>query len=150
MREVIKSIREFNRFYVNLMGILNANLFDSDYSLTESRIIFEIDAKRNLNARDLKKLLQIDEGYLSRLISRLMKREIISKKKSITDKRVSYLNLTDKGEALLAKINLDADKQLEDLLEKVKENDLEKITKNMIELKAILSKTELSKENRIN
>ena len=41
-QETINQIREFNRFYTVLFGFLNRNYLDSNYSVTETRILFEL------------------------------------------------------------------------------------------------------------
>jgi DNA-binding MarR family transcriptional regulator len=87
--------------------------------LIESRIIFEIDKYGETTARKLKNLLFIDEGYLSRLISKLVKDGIISKiskSRFKTDKRLYILTQTDNGRELLNEINAKTDQQIETLL----------------------------------
>jgi DNA-binding MarR family transcriptional regulator len=140
MIHVIQSVRKFNRFYVNLFGLLQNSLFDFDYSLTESRIIFEIDAARVLNARKLKDMLFIDEGYLSRIINRLVRDEIIKKEQSQTDKRIHNLSLTNKGVELLQKINAKADIQMENILQKLTPEEQSRIGEIVTELENLFEK----------
>lgn len=140
MINVIQSVRKFNRFYVNLFGLLQNSLFDFDYSLTESRIIFEIDAAGVLNARKLKDMLFIDEGYLSRIINRLVRDEIIKKEQSQTDKRIHNLSLTEKGIELLHKINTKADIQMENILQKLTPEEQSRIGEIVTELKDLFEK----------
>jgi hypothetical protein len=37
----VAAVREFNRFYTNVIGLLREGLLDTPYSLTEARILFE-------------------------------------------------------------------------------------------------------------
>jgi len=141
MDEIIQSVRDFNRFYVNLLGLLKNNVLDLDYSLTECRIVFEIDLHKDLTARKLKELLAIDEGYLSRLINNLVKDQIISKTQSETDKRVYHLHVTEKGKNLLNVVNDKSNNQIHDLLQYLKPNDQLRVAEIMSELKHILSNT---------
>ena len=147
MINVIQSVRKFNRFYVNLFGLLQNSLFDFDYSLTESRIIFEIDAARVLNARKLKDMLLIDEGYLSRIINRLVRDEIIKKEQSQTDKRIHNLSLTKKGIELLQKINAKADIQMENILQKLTAEEQSRIGEIVTELKDLFEKATKNSDN---
>lgn len=140
MLSVILSVRKFNRFYVNLLGLLQNSLFDLDYSLTEVRIIFEIDNAGILNARKLKDLLFIDEGYLSRIINRLVKDRIVKKEPSQTDKRIFNLSLTASGIELLQKINKKADSQMENILQDLTLEDQHRIGLLADELKNLLEK----------
>lgn len=137
MKELVKSVRDFNRFYVNLIGILQNNLFDLNYSLTESRIIFEIGTGSEITASKLKNLLFIDEGYLSRLIGTLVKNGMVCKSQSKTDRRVHFLSLTKKGKNLLDEINIKSDKQIEGLLTNLNPKDQSRVAEIMAELKNI-------------
>jgi DNA-binding MarR family transcriptional regulator len=150
MINVIQSVRKFNRFYVNLFGLLQNSLFDFDYSLTESRIIFEIDAERVLNARKLKDMLFIDEGYLSRIINRLVRDEIIKKEQSETDKRIHNLSLTEKGIELLHKINAKADIQMGNILQKLTPEEQFRIGEIVTELKDLFEKAIKNSDEIIN
>ena len=71
--DVIIDIRGFNRFYTNMLGLLNANIGSSDYSLTETRIIYEISKTEKCSANQLSNILRIDTGYLSRILKKLEK-----------------------------------------------------------------------------
>ena len=67
--------------------------------------MFEIYYKPTITARQIKEIVQIDEGYLSRLISKLVKHGIIVKAKSKNDKREYSLTLTLKGKETFLKLN---------------------------------------------
>src|SRR5258706_9393718 len=102
---IISKIREFNRFYTNITGLINNHILESDYSLTEVRIIFEIYHNPTITARKIMETIQVDEGYLSRLISSLIKRKIVIRKKSKEDGRVYALALSAKGEKIFLQLN---------------------------------------------
>ena len=40
--ERVTAVREFNRFYTNVLALLREGLLDTPYSLTEARVIFEL------------------------------------------------------------------------------------------------------------
>lgn len=140
MNEVVKSVRDFNRLYVNLIGVLQNNLFDLNYSLIECRIIFEIGLSGEISARQLKDLLFIDEGYLSRLIGNLVRNGLISKSQSKKDKRIHILSLTVKGQNLLEEINRKSDDQIEGLMNNLSGIDQNRVAEIMEELKLIFGK----------
>ena len=104
-KDTINKIREFNRFYTSMIGVTNNHILQSKYSLTEVRAMHEIYHHPNITARQLKEIIRIDEGYLSRLIGKLVKRKIISKKKSNDDKRIFSLTLTRTGESIFLTLN---------------------------------------------
>ena len=65
---VITQIREFNRFYTVLLEFLNRNYLDSGYSITETRILFELKQNCQMSANRLIEMLHLDKSYISRLI----------------------------------------------------------------------------------
>lgn len=95
----IEQIREFNRFYTRLLGLLNEGLFKSQYNLMEARIIYELGEVEHLVASQLGQMLSVDAGYLSRVLSKLIKAGIISRTPNSQDKRQSLLSLSITGEA---------------------------------------------------
>jgi DNA-binding MarR family transcriptional regulator len=109
-KDVISKLRAFNRFYTSIIGVANNHILESDYSLTEVRVMYEIYYTPGITARRLKEIIQVDEGYLSRLICRLQNKKLISKKQSKEDNRFYSLTLSAKGE----KIFLSLDKRSSD------------------------------------
>ncbi|HXL56601.1 MAG TPA: helix-turn-helix domain-containing protein, partial [Chitinophagaceae bacterium] len=95
--KIIGEIRAFNRFYTNIIGVLVNHILNTDYSLTEARILFEIYNNDNCTARTIKNIIKIDEGYLSRIIDKLVKQKLIKKQQSKLDGRVYILILTSFG-----------------------------------------------------
>lgn len=95
----IEQIRQFNRFYTHLMGLLNEGLFKSQYNLMEARIIYELGEEDHLVASQLRQMLNVDAGYLSRVLNKLTKAGIITRAANSQDKRQSLLSLSAVGEA---------------------------------------------------
>lgn len=95
--KTINEIRKFNRFYTVNMGFLDSGYLDTEYSIAETRILFEIKMHEKCIQSDIAKTLHIDKSYLSRLIKRFDKNGLIEKDKSSEDKRAAYLVLTEKG-----------------------------------------------------
>lgn len=93
----IREIRRFNRFYTVNMGLLDSGYLDTEYSVAEIRILFEIKSGEKCIQSDIVKTLHIDKSYLSRIINGFYKSGLIDKVKSDKDKRISYIVLTEKG-----------------------------------------------------
>jgi len=137
MKEIIRSVRDFNRFYVELLGVMKNRFLGLDCSLTELRIIFEIDNSERITAREIKEKLSLDEGYVSRLVKKMAKEKIVFRKQSPNDKRTYFLCLTEKGREVAKQIDERSDSQVEEILSNLDTDGKTKIVKAMTEIKNI-------------
>jgi DNA-binding MarR family transcriptional regulator/N-acetylglutamate synthase-like GNAT family acetyltransferase len=144
--ERIGKIRSFNRFYTNLLGLLDKNLLKSAYSLTEVRIMFELNHLSTSTASELVRLLNLDPAYLSRILANFQKKNIIQKERSNEDMRIQYLSLTSKGQQVISELQERANEQIETLLVNVTEQDKNQLVSAMGTIKRIL-KAETEKLN---
>jgi hypothetical protein len=79
-QEFIEKIRSFNRFFTNIIGLLNRHFLDGPFSLTEGRVLYEIYHTGDCSAKKIRANIVIDEGYLSRIIdTRILRRQINEK-----------------------------------------------------------------------
>ena len=101
----IAAIRSFNRFYTRRIGVIEPRLLDSPWSLQEARLIYEIAHRRTCTATDLVRDLGLDAGYVSRTLQGLQRRQIVSRKPSKNDGRVTEVALTAKGNAAFAELD---------------------------------------------
>lgn len=92
--------RKFNRFYTNVLGFLNEHIYDSPFSLTETRILFEIHNTADCTAKLIQDTLGLDRGYVSRILKRFEKENMVYKKRSEEDSRNHYIYLTSFGESI--------------------------------------------------
>ena len=67
----ILSVRQFNRFYTHAFGFLQKRILGSAYSLIEARVLYEVANDKGCYAKDISKALDIDRGYLSRILKKL-------------------------------------------------------------------------------
>ena len=95
----IATFRRFNRFYTRQIGALNVGFLDSDFSLSEVRVLYELAHRPGLNATDLVAELGIDAGYLSRMLQALQRRGLVHRRRSQRDGRARLLELTARGRA---------------------------------------------------
>jgi DNA-binding MarR family transcriptional regulator/N-acetylglutamate synthase-like GNAT family acetyltransferase len=95
----ISAIREFNRFYTQKIGVLRDGLLDSEHTLAEARVLYEIAHRERPLASDLVRDLALDAGYLSRILGKFVRRGWVTRARSTDDARKSHLHLTAKGRA---------------------------------------------------
>ena len=95
--ERIAAVRGFNRYYTRQIGVLRKRFLDSPYSLSEARVLHEIATKQSPTASDIARNLDLDAGYLSRVLRNFERRGLIRKRTSPKDGRQSHLTLTPRG-----------------------------------------------------
>jgi DNA-binding MarR family transcriptional regulator/GNAT superfamily N-acetyltransferase len=115
----ISSVRSFNRFYTHKIGVIEPLLLNSPWSLQEARIIYEIAHRQICTASDLVRELGLDAGYVSRTLQGLQRRQIVSRKPSKDDGRVSEIALTARGKAAFAELDKRSRDSIGALLEKL-------------------------------
>ena len=89
----VAAVRAFNRFYTRRIGLLQGEILESPYSLTQVRVLYELAHTPNLSATDLGDLLGLDPGYLSRILRGFEHHGLITRTRTSTDKRRSVLGL---------------------------------------------------------
>jgi DNA-binding MarR family transcriptional regulator len=115
--KAIAKIRGFNRFYTTMIGVLDQDYLQTDYTVTEARILFELNAnEQGVTAQYLAGLLRIDKGYLSRLIQTLFKAGLLVKEQEKEDKRAFRLRLSKKGAGVFHLLNARSEAQVARLL----------------------------------
>jgi DNA-binding MarR family transcriptional regulator/GNAT superfamily N-acetyltransferase len=97
----VKAVRAFNRFYTQRIGVLKRYL-DTDFTLTEVRVLYELAHRPPLTASELVRDLALDPGYLSRIVRRFETQGWLSKEPSPSDGRQTLLRLTEAGYATFA------------------------------------------------
>ena len=101
----IDAIRRFNRAYTRRIGLLNRGLLQSDFTLVEARILYELAHRENSTAAELADFLALDPGYLSRLLAGLSRRGLVSRQPSQDDRRAALLELTPAGRDAFAELD---------------------------------------------
>lgn len=93
----VAQVRAFSRFYTRHMGILNEHFMDGAFSLPELRILFELTERQPLSISDLVQELNMDQGYVSRLIAALNKQQMLVIEADPQDRRRKLIKLSEYG-----------------------------------------------------
>jgi DNA-binding MarR family transcriptional regulator/GNAT superfamily N-acetyltransferase len=105
MLEIVDEIRAFNRFYTRVLGLLRSELAGSAFGLTEARVMFELAHGNDVSASDLRRELDLDAGYLSRVLSTFTAAGLVVREQSERDGRRQILALTAEGRREFAELD---------------------------------------------
>lgn len=137
-----EAVRRFNRFYTRHIGVLHEHLLASEFSLTEVRILYELAHRPALSTSDLCRELNLDAGYVSRVVSGFDKKGLIVKTRSAADARVGQLELTDKGRAAFAPLDDASRDEVIAILKQLPEPAQKQLLDAMNEIKNLLGDKE--------
>src|SRR5258706_2910778 len=101
----VAAVRRFNRFYTKQIGVLNEGLAHTAFSLAEARVLYELAHRDQPTAAELGKALDLDAGYLSRILRGFEQRGLLARTPSDSDGRQSLLALTASGRAAFAPLD---------------------------------------------
>lgn len=138
--QAVAAIRDFNRFYTSIIGVVNRNILESPFSLSEGRVLYEINHTPACTAKSIKNALQIDEGYLSRILDKFVKQKLVKKVQSPEDGRVYTLSLTGKGKQQFKRLNDASDESIEMIVDKLSDKELQEVVTLLEGIRRILSK----------
>jgi DNA-binding MarR family transcriptional regulator/N-acetylglutamate synthase-like GNAT family acetyltransferase len=113
----VADLRHFNRFYTQRIGALAEGLLSSPFSLTEARVLYELAGEDQLTATQLGRTLELDPGYLSRILRSFERRGLVRRDASPSDRRVALLSLTAPGREAFAPLDERSQAQIGALLD---------------------------------
>jgi DNA-binding MarR family transcriptional regulator/GNAT superfamily N-acetyltransferase len=115
----IAAVRAFNRFYTQKLGLLNEGLLQSDWSLTEIRLLYELASRQGLTATAIQRDLNLDPGYLSRVLKKFRLRGWLKRTPARGDARRLILALTPSGRAAFAPLDKASQDEMRAMLERL-------------------------------
>ena len=139
-QELIEQIRGFNRFYTNVIGLLDQHFLDSPFSLTEGRVLYEICNTEDCSAKKIRESIVIDEGYLSRILDNFVKRGLIKKTPSSTDGRLRIIVPTEKGKREFSTLNDNSNELIAKMIGKLSEDEREELVSMTDRIRYLLSR----------
>lgn len=134
----ISSIRNFNRDYTKLLGIMNKKVLNTPFSWTEGRVLLEISFNNDKTPIEVATNLDLDKSYTSRILNRFEKKGLISKSPSATDSRSVELSLTTEGQKMVKELDDRSDQQIKDLLADLSSTEQQQFFQSMATLDKLL------------
>jgi DNA-binding MarR family transcriptional regulator/GNAT superfamily N-acetyltransferase len=137
----IHAIRRFNRFYTRQIGVLQEHLLESQFSLTEVRVLYELAHRKQLTAGELCQDLGLDRGYLSRMLQNFESQGWIKTTPSSEDRRRVFLAITAKGRKVFTPLDQRSSDEVEAMLGKLSPGKQEKLLVAIRDVEAALAPT---------
>jgi DNA-binding MarR family transcriptional regulator/GNAT superfamily N-acetyltransferase len=109
-------VRSFNRRWTEVLGLLDQALLETEYTLAEARVIFELAQKDRWDRLDLKNRLGMDPSFLTRVLKRLEDAGLVTSTPSSSDGRALIFRLTPAGREAFSMLNQRSHDQIEALL----------------------------------
>jgi DNA-binding MarR family transcriptional regulator/GNAT superfamily N-acetyltransferase len=135
----VAAVRAFNRFYTNMIGLLRGKYLDTPYSLTEARILFELAQRDASEVADLRRAVDIDAGYLSRILARFESDGLIGRQRSAADGRRQVIRLTEAGRSVVGGLDARSAAQTQEMLAAVRDDDRRSLLDAMRVITDVLS-----------
>jgi DNA-binding MarR family transcriptional regulator/GNAT superfamily N-acetyltransferase len=134
----ISAVRAFNRFYTRQLGVLGQRLLQSPFSLSEARVMYELAHRDGLAAREIGTELDLDPGYLSRIVQKFADDGLITRKPLPTDRRQYQLGLTAKGRQAFTKLDRSSHEDVAKMLRPLSEADQRRLSAAMSTIENLL------------
>ncbi|MGI5369838.1 bifunctional helix-turn-helix transcriptional regulator/GNAT family N-acetyltransferase [Streptomyces iakyrus] len=138
----VQDIRSFNRFYTNVIGALDyGRRLYAPYTLTESRVLYELAHAPRTDAADLRAQLHLDAGYLTRILNKFEEDGLVERGPSETDPRRRSVTLTAPGREAAALLDERARQSVGEMLDTVRAEDRPRLAEAMRTVRTILGES---------
>ena len=134
----VAEVRGFNRFYTRMLGLLRPTLAGSTFGLTEARVLFELAHSEQLAVAELRRRLDLDPGYLSRILSRFIADGLVESEPSATDGRQKLVRLTGPGHAAFAEADAMAADAIDHLVAPLDDGQRSQLVSAMSRIRGLL------------
>ena len=135
----VAGVRAFNRFYTARIGVLRDGLLQTQHSLTEARVIYELGQREVTEVADLRREMDIDAGFLSRLLARLQTHGLVARERSTDDARRQRVRLTEEGAAAFAELDRRSAQEIGAVLDALSEDDQKRLVAAMSTVHDVLT-----------
>ena len=136
----VDAVRRFNRFYTRRIGVLTDRYLGKDATLPEARVLYELGHDGPTTASALGRALDLDLGYLSRLLQALRRRGLVQAAASRDDRRQSVLSLSAEGRKAYAALDKDSRRAMSEMLAPLQGPERERLVGALSAVEHVLEK----------
>ncbi len=122
--ELRMSLNKFLKMYFDSCKEVYDEINASRITGRQFRYLREIHKRREVTLTELADHFQISKPSMNEVINKFENTKIISKRRSESDKRVSYISLTDIGVTLATSNELESKRAVEKMIEKLSEKEI--------------------------
>lgn len=134
----VDAVRRFNRFYTRHIGVLDSHYLGSPFPLPQARLLYEIGERGECTASELGAVLDLDLGYLSRLLQALRRQGLVQGEAAKHDGRQRLLTLTSNGRKAFASLDQGSRNAMGEMLAPLRRAERERLVQAMRTLHSVL------------
>ncbi|WP_195459635.1 MarR family winged helix-turn-helix transcriptional regulator [Pediococcus acidilactici] len=134
-----QKVRKFNWFYTTQLNLMNNHHLGSTTTLLEGRIMLEVSFGYN-TLKQLVRILNLDKGYVSRTVKRLVDRGWLKQRRNQQDQRIQLLELTSLGQKIVREVDVYSNQQVTNILGDLSKTELALVIKDMEEIQEVIER----------
>ena len=142
----IATFRRFNRFYTQKIGVLDRCYLQSEFSVGEGRVLYELAQRDETTASEISASLGLDMGYLSRILAKLERQQLIRRASAEQDARQRLIQVTPKGRKAMSTLESRSEKQAGSLLAELTDPQQTSVLQAMLQIQAALGDSKATSE----
>ena len=135
---IVEQVRSFNRFYTREIGLLAKHLPESDLTLAEARVLYELAHSEEQTAATIIRTLGMDKAHVSRIVARFAGAGHVNSRVSPKHGKQKLLSLTAAGKKAFKRLNDGTVAQIEALVEPLTAENRRRLAKGMQEIQDVL------------
>jgi DNA-binding MarR family transcriptional regulator/GNAT superfamily N-acetyltransferase len=135
----VQAVRRFNRFYTRQIGVVGSYL-DSAFSLAQVRVLYELAHREKPTAAEIGRDLNLDPGYLSRILNGFLAHGLLRRRAAKDDGRRQLLTLTARGEEVFAGLDARSSKDMRKLLDPLDDAQQTELLEAMASIERLLGR----------
>lgn len=142
----IAALRRFNRFYTQKIGVLDRGYLQSEFSVGEARVLYELAQREETTASEISAHLGLDMGYLSRILGKLEEQQLIRRAPAEQDARQRLIQVTSKGKKAVSTLDSRSQEQASSLLAELSDPQQASVLRAMSHIQTVLGDSQAINE----